>query len=516
MARRPGMRYICRLDRRAYRACPRRVRFKRLREGRHVFRVRGRHADGRRTRIRRFRWRVDLTPPARPTFVAVPRNPSNDPTPTFEFRAAGSATYLCSVDGAQPRRCASRHVLDRIGEGGHRFVVTGRDAARNVGPAASYDWQSDYTPPGTPVIRGRPPASTYVRTATFDFSGPPDAPVRCRLDGVVSASCSSPQRFSVAPGAHTFAVEAFDAAGNVSSAAATWTLHERQDGVFAGAGPAGARAFEAWRGRPVRYALDYLGMATWTEIEGTGAGLVAQWRGTPFRLVLSTPMLPTSGGSLAEGARGTYDVHFRRLGEFLVARGLANTIIRLGWEFNGDWFAWSAKADPGSFIGFWRRVVQTMRAVPGARFEFEWCPNSGVAPMLAKDGYPGDAWVDYIGLSSYDAAWGSGDRWSPQGRWNILRTQPNGLEWQRAFAAAHGKPMTYSEWGLWEFRTPGYLGGTDGRDDPYYIERMREWMDANEVAYALYFEADSPVGFHRLMTGRFPQGAAKYRQLFGG
>jgi hypothetical protein len=111
----------------------------------------------------------------------------------------------------------------------------------------------------------------------------------------------------------------------------------------------------------------------------------------------------------------------------------------------------------------------------------------------------------------------SGDHRTPQGRWNLIRTQVNGLEWQRAFAAAHGKRMSYSEWGLWEFRIPSYsVNGTDGRDDPYYLERMREWMDANEVAYATYFEYDSPEGFHRLMTGRFPNGAAKYRQLFGG
>ena len=511
------MSYICRLDRRAYRSCPKRVRFKRLREGGHVFRVRGRDARGRRTRVRRFAWRVDLTPPARPAFVGVPRNPSNDPTPTFEFRAAGATSYLCSVDGAPPRRCASRHALDRIGEGAHRFVVTSRDVARNVGPSASYDWQTDYTPPAAPVIRATPPASTYVRTATFEFSGPPDAPVRCRLDSVVFPSCASPQRYDVAPGAHTFTVEAVDAAGNVSRATAPWTVLLRQDGVYAGGGPSGARAFETWRRRPVQYAMDYLGKATWAEIEGPGAGLIANWGGTQFRLVLSTPMIPDSGGTLAEGARGTYDVHFRKLGEFLVANGLANTILRLGWEFNGDWFAWSAKPDPASYIGYWRRVVDAMRAVPGARFEFEWCPNSGFTGMDAKDGYPGDAWVDYIGLSTYDAAWGSGDHRTPQGRWNLIRTQVNGLEWQRAFAAAHGKRMAYSEWGLWEFRLPSYsVNGTDGRDDPYYIERMREWMDANEVAYATYFEYDSSEGFHRLMTGRFPNGAAKYRQLFGG
>jgi hypothetical protein len=75
--------------------------------------------------------------------------------------------------------------------------------------------------------------------------------------------------------------------------------------------------------------------------------------------------------------------------------------------------------------------------------------------------------------------------------------------------------MTYPEWGLWKFLDPGYYedGGSDGQDDPYYIERMFEWFNANEVAYALYFQSDSPVGLHKLTN--FPLGMQRYKARFG-
>jgi hypothetical protein len=60
-------------------------------------------------------------------------------------------------------------------------------------------------------------------------------------------------------------------------------------------------------------------------------------------------MLPASGATLVEGAKGSYNATFARLAQRFVDHGQDNAIIRLGWEFNGNWYSWSDINDPQSF-----------------------------------------------------------------------------------------------------------------------------------------------------------------------
>jgi hypothetical protein len=279
-------------------------------------------------------------------------------------------------------------------------------------------------------------------------------------------------------------------------------------GVYRGAAaPAEVAGFGVWLGRAPSVALDFLDFSSWSRIEDP-SWWASAWSKSPYRVVYSVPLIPATGGTMQAGAGGAYNAHFRLLAESLVRQGQGDAVLRLGWEFNGDWMRWSASGDPDAFAGYWRQVVQTMRAVPGTSFKFDWCPNishfSGV-----EASYPGDGYVDYIGMDAYDTWWTEADRTNVVHRWRTMLEQPGGLLWHRDFARAHGKPMTYPEWGLWS-RPDGHGGG----DNPYYIEKMYEWISQNDVAYHIYFEEDVLDGQHRLMTGRFQAGAAKYRSLF--
>ena len=85
----------------------------------------------------------------------------------------------------------------------------------------------DRTRPVT-SIDAAPVASTNATGATFDFSAS-EAGVsfQCRLDAASFASCSSPKSYSsLAQGAHTFDVQATDAAGNPEALPQThtWTV----------------------------------------------------------------------------------------------------------------------------------------------------------------------------------------------------------------------------------------------------------------------------------------------------
>lgn len=515
--------FECRLDTPRFTPCKSPLDHGAVSEGAHRFQVRTRDGAGRRSRPATAAWLVDVTPPVPPTLAAAPPALSNQPAATFEFGVEPGAAAICSVDGAAVRSCPGRHTVTGLSEGAHVLRYLARDTAGNESGAVEFRWRIDLTPPPAPVIAGRPPAETYVRSAHFTFTFPvasEETTRACRVDAA-AVPCSSPMSLPgpLSPGPHAVVLTARDAAGNEAVATAQWTILARADGIYGGpGGTAPVAAFEAWRGTPVRRVLEYLRIGTWTEIEADGSSdVVSRWRNSPYDLVLSTPMLPASGATLAQGALGIYNDHFRILGQKLVREGQEDAVIRLGWEFNGDWFPWGAGADPEAFKAYWIQIVTTMRAVAGSSFTFDWCPNSGPSRMRADLAYPGNGYVDYVGLSAFDASWGAPPNPTPAWRWGVIRDQPYGLAWQRDFAAAHGKHMTYPEWGLWKFTDPSYYagGGSDGQDDPYYIERMFEWLNENEVVYALYFEHDSPVGLHRLNAPNFPNGAARYRALFG-
>ena len=297
--------------------------------------------------------------------------------------------------------------------------------------------------------------------------------------------------------------------GAFAASSAAPAVGQAELGVYRGGGnTAGVAEFENWLGRPVTVAVDFLAQAKWSDIAAP-TWWASRWGATPYRVVYSVPMLPDSGGTLQQGAAGAYNTYFSQLAQTLAAHGESDAVIRIGWEFNGSWMKWNAGPDPAAFIAYWRQIVETMRAVPGSRFSFDWCPNRGQGSVAPERAYPGDAYVDYIGLDSYDTGWAAG--WQdPVKRWDAMLAEAYGLRWHKQFAAQHGKQMSYPEWGLW-IRDDGHGGG----DNPYYIQKMREWIDANDVAYHSYFEYDAPDGEHRLMTGQFPQGAAAFRALFG-
>jgi hypothetical protein len=278
-------------------------------------------------------------------------------------------------------------------------------------------------------------------------------------------------------------------------------------GVFVGSGNAGrVQTWSAWVGRATTHVLEFSARSTWADIESP-SWWFQSWQGTPYELEYSVPMLPESGTwSVAQGATGAYNPHFRALAETMIQHGEGDATIRLGWEFNGGWYVWNGLSDPASFVAYWRQIVTTMRSVPGAAFTFDWCPALS-SPVPLELLYPGDAYVDFIGLDVYDV--GYLDRSDQPGRWATLVHMPYGLRWHRDFARAHGKPMTFPEWGLWGTGTNG-----GGGDNAYFIERMYEWVNQPGVAWHMYFEFDAPDGEHTLMSGRFPQGAARFRELF--
>lgn len=293
-------------------------------------------------------------------------------------------------------------------------------------------------------------------------------------------------------------------------------------GVFAGAGdPSGVKSFAAATGTSPTLASDYLpGNAGWNGLDGEGGSLgwLSPWRSTVYSLVLAVPIIPTNSsgvaqGTLAGGAAGDYDSYFGILARNLVSQGFGRAYLRLGWEFNGNWFPWavSTTTSAADFVDYWRHIVTVMRSAPGADFKFVWNPNGGGSYGSAYSPvqtYPGNSYVDFIGTDVYDNC-GCSPR-TPQKAWSIQLSQGWGLDWLVSFGAREGKPIVVAEWGL-SIRSDGLGLG----DDPYFINKMHSFTLADGVAWTIYFNSDQVGQSDAITDGNFPDGLAAFKRDFG-
>jgi len=79
--------------------------------------------------------------------------------------------------------------------------------------------------------------------------------------------------------------------------------------------------------------------------------------------------------------------------------------IRFAHEMNGNWYPWAEQVNgnhPGDYVRAWRHVHDLFRAAGATNVIWIWSPNitfPGALPMSPL--YPGDDYVDWVGLSGY-------------------------------------------------------------------------------------------------------------------
>jgi hypothetical protein len=285
-------------------------------------------------------------------------------------------------------------------------------------------------------------------------------------------------------------------------------------GVFSrGQGVAGIENFGAWRGAGVDVAIDWSARNDWNDIVNP-AFIFTTWKNTPYTKVIGVAPIPEGDGSatMAGCAAGSYNDKWRQFGQNFKNAGMDDdTVIRLGWEFNGDWFKWSAH-DPGQFAECWRQIVGTVRQV-APKLLWDWNVNRsrGASVTDARQAYPGDAYVDIVGVDSYDMWPGV----TNASAWDVHLNGPYGLKFWSSFARQHGKKMSVPEWGV--YPGPG-SNGANGGDNAFYIGKMYEFFKSqgSHLAYESYFNEDaSYVAASIFGPTQNPSAAAKYKSLFG-
>ncbi|KAJ3193071.1 hypothetical protein HK101_005483 [Irineochytrium annulatum] len=86
-------------------------------------------------------------------------------------------------------------------------------------------------------------------------------------------------------------------------------------------------------------------------------------------------------------------------------RGIINStgravFIRYAPEMNGAWMIYH-NAGTAAFFASWQAMVNTVRAMNPEKVAFVWSPNIAVGADAYATWYPGDAYVDWVGLSIY-------------------------------------------------------------------------------------------------------------------
>jgi mannan endo-1,4-beta-mannosidase len=108
---------------------------------------------------------------------------------------------------------------------------------------------------------------------------------------------------------------------------------------------------------------------------------------------------------LATITDGVHDAYVESWARGVAALGYP-IVIRLGHEMNGTWYPWAEGVNgnrPGDYARMWRHVHDLFDAAGARNAIWMWSPNAeyaGTNPSLAEL-YPGDAYVDWVGLSGY-------------------------------------------------------------------------------------------------------------------
>jgi hypothetical protein len=117
---------------------------------------------------------------------------------------------------------------------------------------------------------------------------------------------------------------------------------------------------------------------------------------------------------------GTHDAVFTGLIQAWQSHGFATLYVRIAPGHNTGTQPWDVGTDTtqaGQWIAAFQHVVGLLRAVTGITVKIVWNPAlSGARPLTVDQTYPGDAFVDVIGLSVFngvtqtdDYSWANND-----------------------------------------------------------------------------------------------------------
>lgn len=249
------------------------------------------------------------------------------------------------------------------------------------------------------------------------------------------------------------------------------------------------------------------------------------------KLCLSLLFYPnvTSGYTVLSASTGAYNTNYDEIANRIAAAEYPDDklIIRLPWEFNGNYFHWNITGNkdttstPARFAEACRQLVTRLR-LQNPNLLIDWSPKHGgnVSYSTLISAYPGDDYIDTVGLQYYDYWEGYASTYPTHNDAQrnaafdaLVNDTKWGLTLQRQFAIDHGKTCTFFEWGCqYDPRTSEWADNV-GLDNPIFITRSLNWFDdlgADGLLHShCYYEHDQSDGYHRLHGGTYAYTNAK-------
>ncbi|MFE9656578.1 glycoside hydrolase family 26 protein [Micromonospora sp. NPDC006431] len=179
---------------------------------------------------------------------------------------------------------------------------------------------------------------------------------------------------------------------------------------------------------------------------------------------------------LSHIARGDFDSYLRSWADGIKSLGYP-VAIRFGHEMNGYWYPWCESVNgnqPGDYVKAWRHIHDLFRAAGATNVTWVWSPNNrwdDSTPKLATF-YPGDDYVDWVGISGYYSTVFTSDYRS----FDTIFSQS--IQEIRAFTS---KPLVITETGA---------SDANGRKAEWITEAFRMLPRYRDIIGVIWFEVD--------------------------
>jgi beta-mannanase len=148
--------------------------------------------------------------------------------------------------------------------------------------------------------------------------------------------------------------------------------------------------------------VDQFDRGRFDAIASRGMLPVVAWEPWDYRLARDNGYQPAY--RLSAIAAGDYDDYIRSWANGIAALEYP-VVIRFAHEMNGFWYPWCEQSNgnrPGDYVRAWRHVHDLFTEAGAGNVSWMWSPNvtyPGAEPLSRY--YPGDSYVDWIGLSGY-------------------------------------------------------------------------------------------------------------------
>ena len=152
-------------------------------------------------------------------------------------------------------------------------------------------------------------------------------------------------------------------------------------------------------------------------------------------------------------------------------------LLRFGFEMDQRAHAFGT---PSQFIAAWRHVYNVFQKVGATNVRFVWCPTAAAfVNGVAGKWYPGDAYVDWIGVDGYN-------RYTTTHEWKSFGALFGPFY---TFGSSHSQPLVVAESGTTED------AGHPGRKGTWFLDAA-SWLKAHpRIKGWVYNSAIGTMGY---------------------